>query len=129
MLGPARSGERVDDVLHRRGGVAKPLVVGGTLGQVRERAAEVSVGMADEPGFRREPEQRLHESEDEELGVAELRRPPLAVRVASRDAQRAVVDGDVQCPLESGVGLAAARCRSGSGVVLDPPQWSRCSEA
>ena len=71
---PGRAGtsDDADDVLHRGRGVAESLVVGGPLRQVREHGPQVSVRVADEPGFGREPEQCLDHGQGDQFSIGEL---------------------------------------------------------
>ena len=52
----------------------QPLVVPGLLRQVREQVPQVRAGVPDPAGLGGEAEQRLHDRQGDQLGIAELRR-------------------------------------------------------
>ena len=81
---------------------AQPLVVAGLLGQVGEQVPQVSPGVPQPPGLGGEPEQRLHDRQGDQLGVAQPRgdadrRPP---RRELRRFLQQVIGPDVQCGRE-----------------------------
>lgn len=108
-----------DDVLEQLAGVAETFVVAGSGGEVREPRGQVGVGVADEPGFGGEAEERLQDGEGEEFGVGEFGRDAddWSFRCPLWVVDEEIVDGDVQSGREGVQVRVHALCPSGSGFV------------
>ena len=99
--------------------VTEAFVVAGPVRQVWEPGAQVGVGVADEAGFGREPEQGLEHGQGDEFGVGEFRGDPdcrsfwCPLWVFDEE----IVDRDVESGGEGVQVRVHALCPPGSGFV------------